>query len=130
MGLDNFVAEVESRLGYHLQPAREFKFTSNNDEYGWKTGADGKHHCTVFIENGRVEDSPGKPQKTGLRKIAEIHKGTFVLSPNQHLTISSVATEDKPRIEKLMAEYKLDKFSFSGLRLSSSACVGFPTVRT
>ena len=31
MGLDNFVAEMESRLGYKLQPAKEFKFTSNVD---------------------------------------------------------------------------------------------------
>jgi len=127
MGLDNFVADMESRLGYRLQPAKEFKFDSNIDEFGWTTGSDGKHHCTVFIENGRVEDAPGKPQKTGLQKIAEIHKGVFRLTGNQHLIISDVATEDKPAIEKLMKEHNLDKFDFSGLRLSSSACVAFPT---
>lgn len=80
-----------------------------------------------FIENGRVEDAPGKPFKTGLAEIAKIHKGVFRLTGNQHLIISDVAPEDKPQIEKLMAEYKLDEFNHSGLRLSSSACVAFPT---
>lgn len=49
------------------------------------------------------------------------------MTGNQHVVIADVETEDKPAIEKLMAEYKLDKFNHSGLRLSSSACVAFPT---
>lgn len=121
MGLDNFVAEMESRLGYKLQPAKEFKFTSNVDEFGWVTDHKGNHHCTVFIENGRVEDAPGKPFKTGLRKIAEMHTGVFRLTANQHLIISDITPEQKPKIEQLLTEHKMNNFDFSGLRLSSAA---------
>lgn len=127
MGLENFVSETEKLMGFKFEPAREYHFQSNIDEFGWQQGADGNWHCTVFIENGRVEDSPGQPFKTGLREIAKVLKGVFRLTGNQHLIISDVAPEDKPQIEGLLAHYKMDKFNHSGLRLSSSACVALPT---
>jgi len=127
MGLENFQAEVERRLGYKLQPARQFNFTSNVDEFGWVTGEDGRHHYTTFIENGRVQDEPEKNFKTGLREIAKVHKGDFKLTANQHIMISNVTDKELPEIKRLLAEYKMDNLSHSGLRLSSSACVAFPT---
>jgi len=65
--------------------------------------------------------------KTGLREIASVHKGEFRLTGNQHLILSNVEDEDLPHIKDLMAKYKLDNYAFTGLRLSSSACVAFPT---
>lgn len=127
MGLENFMAEVERRLGYKLQAARPFAFNRNVDDYGWHTGEDGKHHYTCFIENGRVQDEPGREFKTCLREIAKVHKGAFRMTANQHLLITDIATEDLPRIKALLAEYKLDNLNHTGLRLSSSACVAFPT---
>lgn len=127
MGLEVFKSEVEKLLGFKLEPAREFKFDSNIDNFGWMQGSDGNWHCTVFIENGRVEDSPGHPFKEGLREIAKVHKGVFRLTGNQHLIISDITPEAKPQIESLLAQYKLDKFNHTGLRLSSSACVAMPT---
>ncbi|KIK19195.1 hypothetical protein PISMIDRAFT_24474 [Pisolithus microcarpus 441] len=127
MGLDVFKAEVESRLGYKLSPARPFTFDRNVDDFGWTTGEDGKHHVTLFIENGRVQDEPGQDFKKGLCEIAKIHKGNFRLTANQHLVISDIETGDVPQIKRLLAEYKLDNLNFTGLRLSSSACVAFPT---
>lgn len=130
MGLENFQAEVERRLGYKLQPARPFNFTSNVDEFGWVTGEDGRHHYTTFIENGRVQDEPEKNFKTALREIAKVHKGNFKLTANQHIIISDVTDDELPKVKRLLAEYKLDNISQSGLRLSSSACVAFPTCGT
>ena len=127
MGLDVFKAEVEKGLGYQLQPARPFEFVSNVDEFGWVKDSRGKHHFTAFIENGRVQDEPGLNFKTGLREIAHVHKGTFRLTANQHLIIADVPEAELPTIKGLLAKYKLDNVSHSGLRLSSSACVAFPT---
>jgi sulfite reductase (NADPH) hemoprotein beta-component len=127
MGLNNFKAEVEKLLGYRLPPSRPFEFQENVDKFGWAKGHDGKHHFTMFIENGRVQDEPGKAFKTGLREIATIHKGTFRLTANQHLILSDVDSEDLPKIRGLLAKHKLDNLDHSGLRLSSSACVAFPT---
>jgi sulfite reductase (NADPH) hemoprotein beta-component len=127
MGLDTFKAEVEKLLGFQFQPARPFTFDRNIDDFGWQTGEDGKHHFTCFIENGRVQDEPGRDFKTALREIAKVHKGEFRLTANQHLIISNIATSELPEIKRLLAHYKLNNLDFSGLRLSSSACVAFPT---
>ena len=127
MTLAGFKADVERRMGKPFAPARPFEFTHNTDQYGWQQGHDGKWHFTMFIENGRVEDSPRNQFKTGLREIASVHKGEFRLTANQHLILSNVAPEDKPEMERLMAKWGLDNISQTGLRLSSSACVAFPT---
>ncbi|KAJ6513778.1 hypothetical protein C8R47DRAFT_1173199 [Mycena vitilis] len=127
MGLDVYKAEVEKRLGYELAPARPYTFDRNTDDYGWSVGEDGRHHFMLFIENGRVQDEPGRNFKTGLREIAKVHKGSFRLTTNQHLCVSDIAPEDVPQIKQLLAEYKLDNLEYSGLRLASSACVAFPT---
>ncbi|KAJ7929339.1 hypothetical protein B0H13DRAFT_1596346 [Mycena leptocephala] len=127
MGLDVYKAEVEKRLGYALAPARAYAFDRNIDDFGWAVGEDGRHHFMLFIENGRVQDEPGRNFKTGLREIAKVHKGLFRLTTNQHLCVSDIAPEDVPQIKRLLAEYKLDNLEYSGLRLASSACVAFPT---
>jgi sulfite reductase (NADPH) hemoprotein beta-component len=127
MGIRGFMDEVEKRLGYKLQPARDFTFTSNTDQFGWQTGHDGRRHFTAFVENGRVQDEPGKPFKTALAEIAKVHKGVFRLTANQHLIIADIPPEEEKTIQGLLSKYGLDKVDFSGLRLSSAACVAFPT---
>ncbi|CAE7224414.1 unnamed protein product [Rhizoctonia solani] len=127
MGLDKFKAAVEAGLGWTLAPAKPYEFVSNVDKFGWRTGHDGKHHFTMFIENGRVQDEPGKAFKQGLQVIAKAHKGTFRLTCNQHLILSDVTDDKLDEMKALLKEHGLDNINYSGLRLSSSACVAFPT---
>jgi sulfite reductase (NADPH) hemoprotein beta-component len=127
LGLETFKGEVEKLLGYELAPVRPFVFDRNVDDYGWHKGDDGRSHVTLFVENGRVEDAPGMDFKTGLREIAKVHKGTFRLTANQHILVSEIAPEDVEMIKGLLKQYGLDNLNHSGLRLSSSACVAFPT---
>lgn len=127
MGVDVFQSKVEDLLGYRFEEQRTFQFKSNIDTFGWQKDELGMNHFTFFIENGRVEDTPEHPMKTGLREIAKVHKGEFRLTPNQHLCLSGVHDDDLDNIKGMMKDYKLDNVQFSGLRLSSSACVAFPT---
>ncbi|KAI9052975.1 hypothetical protein LZ554_003246 [Drepanopeziza brunnea f. sp. 'monogermtubi'] len=127
MGVDVFKGKVEELWGKKFGKPKPFKFISNIDTFGWQKDEYGLNHFTFFIENGRIEDTATFPMKTGLREIAKVHKGEFRLTGNQHLIISNVADEDLPQIKDMMAKYKLDNTDFSGLRMSSSACVAFPT---
>lgn len=127
MGVDVFRSQVEDLLGYPFEEPRPFEFKSNIDTFGWQKDEFGMNHFTFFIENGRIEDTADYPMKTGLREIAKVHKGEFRLTGNQHLCLSGVHDDDLDSIKEMMRQYKLDNVQFSGLRLSSSACVAFPT---
>ncbi|MCO5066451.1 MAG: NADPH-dependent assimilatory sulfite reductase hemoprotein subunit [Rhizobiaceae bacterium] len=127
-GLDFIKAEIEDRLGFQLEPARPYDFTSNGDVIGWQRGEDGREHFTLFVENGRVSNFDDVALLDGLRAIAQTHKGNFRVTPNQNLVIADIEPEDRPAIEALLLEYKLASLNKgSGLRLNSMACVAFPT---
>ncbi|CAK7225176.1 Sulfite reductase [NADPH] subunit beta [Sporothrix bragantina] len=127
MGVETFKGKVEELWGRKFGAPKPFHFDSNIDTFGWLRDEKGLNHFTFFIENGRIEDTPTFQMKTGLREIAKVHKGEFRLTGNQHLILSNVADEDMDSLKALMKKYKLDNVQFSGLRLSSSACVAFPT---
>lgn len=127
-GIEWFVEELETRLGWKLQEPKPFSFDSNGDHYGWVKGTDGKWHITLYIQNGRVLDTEDFPMMTGLREISKVHKGDFRLTGNQNVLIGGIADEDKAEIEALLKKYKLaDSHHQTGLRLNSMACVAFPT---
>ena len=127
-GVEWFKNELESRLGWKLGETRPFEFTSSGDRYGWTKGTDGNWHYGLFIQNGRLRDTEDQPAKTGLREIAKIHTGDFRLTANQNLVIGGVTEEQKPRIEAMLKQYKLDiPERITGLRLNSMACVALPT---
>ncbi|WP_395948880.1 assimilatory sulfite reductase (NADPH) hemoprotein subunit [Aeromonas sp. A-8] len=127
VGAPAFKAEVESRAGIQFEPVRPYEFTSRGDRFGWVEGIDGKHHLTLFIENGRLLDFPGKPLKTGMLEIAKIHQGDFRLTANQNLIIAGVPASEKARIEALARQYGLLDDGVSEQRKQSMACVALPT---
>lgn len=127
-GLEWFKAELEQRLGFTLQPVRGYHFDHNGDRFGWIQGEDGKWHLGLYVASGRLWDEDGLQLLTGVREIARIHKGEFRLTCNQNMIIANVATRDKARIDKLVAQYGLDGYKQqSGIRRYSIACVALPT---
>ena len=126
LGLDRFRQEVVTRSGDRLQPARQYRFTHNGDRYGWREDA-GCSHCTLFIESGRVLDSPHWQALTALREIAAQQLGEFHFTPNQNLVIAKVAPSARLRVTAILARYGLATHATSPLRSLTLACVGFPT---
>lgn len=131
MTVEGYKAAVEALLGWKFSEPKHFQIDSNIDFFGWTQDETGLNHYTCFIENGRVEDVAGKPQKTGLKKIAEYFKehnaGCFRLTGNQHVLLSDIPDEHLDAIKELMKEHNLDNLDHSSLRLSSASCVAFPT---
>ena len=127
-GLDWFRGEVERLSGVRFAPAREFEFSTIQDPHGWHRCGDGTWFYGLHILSGRVKDVAGWPMKTALREIAQIHTGDFRLTPSQNLTISGVATEQRPAIEKILTRHGLaGENRRSGLRLNALSCVALPT---
>ncbi|WP_436880462.1 assimilatory sulfite reductase (NADPH) hemoprotein subunit [Staphylococcus haemolyticus] len=128
LGVDKVVEELNTRLGWEIEEARDFEFEHNGDRLGWIEGDEGVWNYTLFIQNGRVKDTEDYQLKTALRKIAKTHTGDFRLSPNQNLIIANVTPEKKEEIQNLIDQYGLtDGKNYTGLRRNSMACVAFPT---
>jgi sulfite reductase (NADPH) hemoprotein beta-component len=98
-------SDLEKRCGFALEPARTAVFTTNNDKYGWQKGEDGKWHMTLFVEGGRVKDTAAYPLRTGLREIARVHRGVYILTGNQNLVLANISEADKPLLENLLEKY-------------------------
>ncbi|QEW31020.1 assimilatory sulfite reductase (NADPH) hemoprotein subunit [Erwinia billingiae] len=126
VGVETFKAEVERRADITFEPTRPYEFTTRGDRIGWVKGIDDKWHLTLFIENGRLLDYPGRPLKTGIAEIAKIHQGDFRLTANQNLIVAGVPEADKPTIEALARSHGLME-SVTAQRENSMACVSFPT---
>ncbi|KAI9207491.1 sulfite reductase [Polychytrium aggregatum] len=126
-GLDWFRSQIEERVGYKLQAPKPYNFTSNGDVYGWTRNANGRWNYTLYVENGRVKDTPDLRMRTALREIAKIHRGDFRLTPNQHLVIANIPESDKALIAALLKDYKIENGNLSGMMMNSMACVALPT---
>ena len=126
-GIDWFRDEVNRRLTLPLGDIRAMRFTHTGDRYGWQKSSDGRWHHTFFIENGRVADSDERALMTAMHELAELGVGTFVLTPNQNLTLSNLTDAQRLAVDAVIDKYAIDDQSVSALRANSLACVGFPT---
>jgi sulfite reductase (NADPH) hemoprotein beta-component len=122
-GLAWIKAEIEARLGGPFEPARPFHFTSNGDSFGSRETESGRFNRTLYVESGRL----GAAWLDGLRAVAEVHRGTFRVTPNQNLIVAGIAAEDRAAIEALLAEHGLAGGGRSAIRRNSIACVALPT---
>ncbi|MBM7602330.1 sulfite reductase (NADPH) hemoprotein beta-component [Metabacillus crassostreae] len=128
LGLENVVEELEKRLGWSLEEAKDFQFDHNGDRYGWVKGTKGKWNFTLFVEGGRITDYDDYKLMTGIREIAKIHTGDFRLTANQNLIIGNVSSQKKKKINEIIEKYGLtDGKHYSALRRSALACVALPT---
>lgn len=127
-GLDWVVREIETLQGFAFEPARPVEFVTNGDAFGWQAGEDGRHHYTLFLEAGRIDNRPRRPVLDGLREIARAHSGGFRLTPNQNLVIANVAGPDRQLIDGLLEGFGLAELNdVSRLGRTAIACVALPT---
>ena len=123
-GVEWFKEELNKRLGWNLEPTKDFYFESTTDRYGWNEDSDGHWTYGLFVEGGRLR---GKA-KEAIRSIAEKIDCEFRLTANQNLVIARVSPESKVEIDKIFIEYDVtDSLSLSALRLNSIACTALPT---
>ena len=128
LGLEWFAGQVQERSGVALQPVRDWVFEHNTDRYGWQQGEDGRWHLGLYIESGRLWDTADSSWQSGLRALAQVHQGEFLLTCNQNLVVAGVAAAQRAQIDQLVADYGLDGYRrLSGIRRHSIACVALPT---
>ncbi len=128
-GVDWTRAEIEKRAGVKFGPAKNYKFTTSGDTYGWHKALDGTWFLTLFVETGRIKDTGSLRMKTALRRVAEkFGHVEFRLSANQNVLVANVPESDKAAITALLAEHgvKTDNQT-SVMHAASMACPALPT---
>jgi sulfite reductase (NADPH) hemoprotein beta-component len=127
-GVDWFRGEVEARAGFTFQAAKPFKFDRQGDTFGWHQQSDGRWFLGLFVEAGRVKDTPQRQLKTALKRIVTTYRTEVRLTPSQNLLLANVAPEAKAGITALLSEHGIPVENQAGAaRRASMACVALPT---
>jgi sulfite reductase (ferredoxin) len=126
-GLDWFRAQVEERIGRALTPPRPVEVTGVHDHLGWHEQADGRWYYGLFVENGRILDTEEFRLRTALRRIVETLRPDVHLTTQQNLLLVNLAAEQKPEVERLLAEQGVHPERLTNARRWSMACPALPT---
>ncbi len=127
-GADWFRGEVEQRAGFKLAPARPMNFTKQGDLFGWHQQSDGQWFLGLYVETGRIKDTPQRQLKTALRRIVAKFRPETRLTPSQNLLLTGVPADQKDSITALLAEHGIPVENQAGaIRRASMACPSMPT---
>ncbi len=123
-----FRGEVEQRAGLTLAPARPMSFTKQGDLFGWHQQSDGQWFLGLYVEAGRIKDTPQRQLKTALRRIVAKFRPETRLTPSQNLLLVGVHADQKDSITALLAEHGIPVENQAGaIRRASMACPSMPT---
>lgn len=123
-----FRAEVEARAGFALAPARPMDFTRQGDLFGWHRQTDGRYFLGLYVEAGRIKDTPTRQLKTALRRIVEQHGVEVRLTPSQNLLLAGVTETQREAITARLAEHGVPvENQAAAVRRASMACPSLPT---
>ena len=126
-GLVKFKNELTERLGYSLETARPYVFTTTGDNIGWSRETDGKYDLTVFVEGGRIADKEGYKLKTATQEIAALNIGEFRLTGNQNLMICRLTLGERRIVESILERNGFVDNDPTAMRKNSIACTALNT---
>lgn len=129
LGLPWWREELERRSGFTMEDPKPFQFTSRRDDYGWAQNHRGLWYYTLFVENGRVLDTPELKMKEALLKIAESGKAAYRFTTNQNVIVADIKPEDKDFVNGILESYELIAHTdrATKVRGNAMACVALNT---
>ncbi|MDP1581618.1 MAG: NADPH-dependent assimilatory sulfite reductase hemoprotein subunit [Candidatus Didemnitutus sp.] len=127
-GANWFRGEVEVRAGFKLDEARPMNFQKQGDLFGWHQQADGSRFLGLYVEAGRVKNTPERQLKIALRRIVEKHRIEVRLTPSQNLLLTGVRADQQADITAILAEHGVPvENQAAAVRRASMACPSMPT---
>ena len=127
-GVEWFRAQVEERLGRSLSDPRPVTFTDVDDHLGWHEAGDGTWTLGLFIENGRIKDTPRIRLRAGLRTVLERYPLDSRLTGQQNILLVGIAEAHRADIEAILSEYGIQTDPAKlGTKRYAMACPALPT---
>ncbi len=128
-GVEWFRDELGRRLGARLPLPAEVGEYGVEDHLGWQRQADGRWLVGVWVENGRIQDTPERRTKAGLRAIVATVAPELRLTAHHNIIVVNISDEQRPLVEALLAEHGLSTGGgrLGELRRYAMACPAMPT---
>ena len=126
-GIDWFREEVVKRLDAPYEPAKEVHWNTVSDVLGWHEQGDGKLFCALWIEEGRIKDTPQRKWRTAFRTIAEQFGFPVRLTTNCNIIFHDIDPTAKEKCTDILAAHGIPKPEYlTETRRLAQACVALP----
>lgn len=129
-GLPWFRERVEVELGAPLEPPRDVDVMEIHDHLGWHEQGDGRWFHGVFVENGRIRDTPGLRLRTALREIVNRVRPEIGvrLTSQQNVLLTGIAERHRAMVEQILADHGVPGAErVLPVRRWAMACPALPT---
>jgi sulfite reductase (ferredoxin) len=127
-GVDWFREEVIKRLDIPVEPAKEVHWDTVSDVFGWHEQGDGKLFCSLWIEEGRIKDTPERKWRTAFRTIAEQFGFPVRLTTNCNIIFHDIDPAAKESFTEILVKHGIPRpEDLTETRRLAQACVALPT---
>ncbi len=127
-GIDRFREEFQRRASFPLTPPVPLPSLPFHDHLGPHRQPDGRWFYGVFIQSGRIMDSPAVKLKTALHQIVARFSPGVRLTAQQNLLLTDLDAESVQRVELLLRHHGVTPAQeLSAARRFSMACPALPT---
>jgi sulfite reductase (ferredoxin) len=127
-GIDRFREEFQQRASFQLGPAVALPPLPFHDHLGRHRQPDGRFFYGVFIQSGRIVDTPGHRLKTALHQIVTRFRPGIRLTGQQNLLLTDLDARSVEMLELLLRAHGVPlALELSAARRFSLACPALPT---
>ena len=127
-GIDRFRDEFQRRASFQLGPAVTHPPLPFHDHLGRHRQSDGRFFYGVFIQSGRIVDTPGHRLKTALHQIITRFRPGIRLTGQQNLLLTDLDARSVEMLELLLRAHGVPlALELSAARRFSLACPALPT---
>lgn len=127
-GIGRFREEFQRRASFTLGPAIPLPRLPFHDHLGRHRQADGRWFYGVFVQSGRIEDTPGHRLKTALHEIVAQHRPGIRLTAQQNLLLTDLEAAAVDEVEAALRRHGVTPaVELAAVRRYSMACPALPT---
>jgi sulfite reductase (ferredoxin) len=127
-GLERFREEFQRRASFELTPAVSLPTLPFHDHLGHHRQPDGRSFYGVFVQSGRILDTPELRLKSALHEIIARYSPGLSLTAQQNLLLTDLDPGSIPAIEILLRNHRVTlPHELPAVRRFSMACPALPT---
>jgi sulfite reductase (ferredoxin) len=127
-GLPRFREAVEAQLGRSLAPPAPLAWPATDDHLGWHRQPDGRWFLGVWVENGRVKDTPEARTRSAFQALLARLPVNVRLTPQQNILFTDVGAAARGEVDAILRDHGVALAESLPLaRRHAMACPAIPT---